>query len=299
MASLQMTNILRIKSLAAIAGLGILAGCAAIPAAEVGSAQTAPVQAPAVAEIVRLSSGDRTLELSVYRPGQEAVGVLLLSHGGGNSPEGMRSLTDRLTDEGFVVLAPAHTDSPAVPEEERTDVIGAFPTRTADLKAVSDYARETFSELPYGGIGYSYGSLTSMIGVGVLQPMLNGAVPEMKSVVAFSTPGVIPGLMDGEAAFGSVSKPTLLITGTADVVGTFVPDAKQHLAYFERPPEGGHMLLLVKDGTHRFVGGNEPGFSEVWPVVVDFLKATVLDDADARASLSAAQSTELVEIRRR
>lgn len=59
------------------------------------------------------------------------------------------------------------------------------------------------------------------------------------------------------------------------------------------------MLLVARSGTHRFVGGSEAGFSDARPVVVDFLKATVLEDAAAKKRLDAAQSTKLLEIRRR
>lgn len=164
---------------------------------------------------------------------------------------------------------------------------------------VSAYAGVTFANLPYGAVGYSYGSLTSLIGVGALESSMNGKIPAIKSVVAFSSPGIIPGLMDGDTTFSVITKPTMMVTGTADVVDGYVPDAKAHQDYFEGWPEGGRMLLVARGGTHRFVGGSEAGFSDAWPVVADFLKATVLEDAAAKKRLDAAQSTKLLDIRRR
>ncbi|WP_336987178.1 hypothetical protein [Altererythrobacter aquiaggeris] len=279
-----------------LAAAAMLAGCAVTPVAEVASA---PVAAPAAVQLVQLPAGNRTVDVSVYRPVAKPLGVLFMSHGGNSSPARMRSLTDRLTAEGFVVLAPMHTDSLEAPDDVRTDLFAAFPTRIADLQAVSAYAAQSFPDLPYGAIGYSYGSLTSLIGVGMLRDMAQGTVPALKSAVTFSTPGVIPGMMDGDAAFTTIGRPTLLVTGTEDVVPDFVPDGKMHQAYFERAPAGGRMMIVVGGATHRFVGGDEPGFSETWPVVVDFLKATVLDDAAAKIRLGAAKSTQQIEISRR
>lgn len=99
--------------------------------------------------------------------------------------------------------------------------------------------------------------------------------------------------------FDRVGVPTLLVTGSADVVPGFVSNPAEHLLYFDRLPAGGRMAAVVRGATHAFVSGEEPGHDQVSALVADFLAAEVMGDTRARRRLIAAQSTALVEIRRR
>ena len=244
------------------------------------------VESEAAGATLALSTEDgRSVDVTILTP-QDPVGVLLFSHGGGSSPEGMRPILD-------------HTDSRAMPADRRTDIFGAFPTRVADLKATAAFVAERYPDLPLGTFGYSYGSLIAIVGAGALMPAIDGQIEGLDAVVMFSSPGPIPVLTDAPGAFDDVEEPTLLITGTADVVPQFVPDPKSHLVYFERLPAGDHTALVVEGATHGFVAGTEPGIEEVSPLVLAFLRSRMLGDPVATARFDAAQSSDRVDMRRR
>lgn len=240
----------------------------------------------------------RELSISVFRPAEPARGVLFLSHGAGGSPDLMQPLIDRLLGEGFAVVAPLHRDSMTYSPDERDDLQTAFGTRIADLQATSAVAERLFSGLPYGAVGYSYGSLTALIGGGALKDMVGSRVPAMKAVASFSSPGLIPGVVTDEG-LRSVAVPTLMVTGTKDVVAGFIPDPAHHIHYFENEPSGNRYLAVVDGASHDFVYGREPGYDAAIDITVKFLKAFVLGDKPALRALNATEDREPVEFRRR
>ena len=249
-------------------------------------------------EIMTVPVQGRQLRISVFRPTSAPLGVLFLSHGAGGSPDMMHPLVDRLLSEGFVVIAPLHRDSMSYKPHERDDLQTAFGTRIADLQATSGLAQTMFPGLPLGCVGYSYGSLTALIGGGALREMVGARVPAIKAVASFSSPGLIPGVVT-DAGLESVVVPTLMITGTKDVVPGFIPDAAQHTHYFEAQPAGNRYLAVVDEGSHDFVYGREPGYDAASEITVNFLKAYVLGDSAALQELDGTTSTGPIAFRRR
>lgn len=252
---------------------------------------------PAVEKLTVPVQG-RELRISVFRPAEPARGVLFLSHGAGGSPDLMRPLIDRLLGGGFAVVAPLHRDSMTYSPDERDDLQTAFGTRIADLQATSTVAERMFPGLPYGAVGYSYGSLTALIGGGALKNMVGARVPAMKAVASFSSPGLIPGVVTDEG-LRSVAVPTLMVTGTKDVVPGFIPDPAQHIHYFENEPAGNRYLAVANGASHEFVYGREHGYDAAMDITVNFLKAFVLGDKPALRALNATEDREPVEFRRR
>ena len=276
--------------------LVLAGGCAATRPAPV--AELAPA-APATSVTTLTAPDGRSVAITIITP-TAPRGVILFSHGGGNAPASTPALFDRLTSQGFAILAPMHTDSQDMPEGKRTDILGAFGTRIADMKLAAAHARSAFPDLPVAQVGYSYGTLISVIGAGALGKMVPGSIPGVKAVVMLSSPGPVLPVITMPGAFDSVTAPTLLVTGDADVVPGFVPDPAKHLVYFEQmPASGDHTALVVAGATHRFPGAKEPGWHEVMPLVEDFLASRVLGDKAAKARFDAASSTERITIKRR
>ena len=282
--------------LALAPALLLLAGsCTTLPAPV---APAAP-EAPATSTATLTAPDGRSVELTITAPAAPR-GVILFSHGGGNSPRSTTALFARLNAKGFAVIAPMHTDSLDIPKDKRTDILGAFGTRIADMKVVAAHARTTFPDLPVAQMGYSYGTLISVIGAGALGKMVPGSIPGVKAVVMLSSPGPVLPVIAMPGAFDSVTAPTLLVTGDADVVPGFVPDPAKHLVYFEQmPKDGDHTALVVAGATHRFPRGDEPGWDEVMPLVEDFLVSRVLGDAAAKTRFDGAASSARVTIKRR
>jgi len=275
-----------------------LQACAAPMVAGTASAETAAATMPA-ARHVALPVAGRTLDLSVFDAVGEPAGAIFLSHGAGSSPEKLLPLVGALQKAGFVVLAPLHRDSLAIPEAEREDIRAAFMSRTADLQAVSAYAAAQYPELPLAGVGHSYGSLIALMGGGALDSMLHARVPAMKAVVRFSSPGPIPGLTGNPGAYDTVAVPTLTISGPRDVAQPFAGDPAVQIAQFDALPAGEHTLLLVDGSDHSFVYGGEDGYDEAIALVTRFLRAKLAGDAQAAEEFARARSGERIEIRRR
>ncbi|MFM7404947.1 MAG: hypothetical protein ACKO1N_12860 [Erythrobacter sp.] len=240
----------------------------------------------------------RLIDVTVITPAAPR-GVILFSHGGNSSPLATSALLARLTARGFAVIAPTHTDSRSLPPERQTALRAAFFTRITDMKVAAGYAAETFPDLPTAQLGYSFGSITSLIGGGAFAGTIPGSNAGVKAVVMFSSPGPIPPLTTASGAFDAVTGPTLLITGDADTVPGFVDDPASHLIYFDQLPAGDHTALVVAGATHEFAGATEPGWDEVAAMVDDFLVGRVLADAAANTRFNTTTSSALVTVKRK
>lgn len=240
----------------------------------------------------------RVVDVTVIAPAAPR-GVILFSHGGNSNPLATTALHARLTARGFAVIAPTHTDSLSLPAERQTSLMAAFPTRVTDMKVAAGYAGQAFPGLPMAQVGYSFGSLISLIGGGAFTSMVPGSNPGVKAVVMFSSPGPISVLTDAPGAFDGVKGPTLLVTGDADKVPGFAEDPAAHLIYFDKLPAGDHTALVVANATHAFLGAKQPGWDEVAAIVDDFLASRVLDDTAAAARFDAIASSAIVTVKRK
>ena len=258
------------------------------------------------AQSLSIKVGDRDLDLTVVRPAA-AKGVILFSHAASASPDLYAALFDLWSKAGFMVVAPLHVDSRKHPRVADYTLQTAFPARIADLAAAGGFIASVAPGLPVAAAGHSYGSLGALIRAGALEAMIHGRDPATRAVVSFSTPGLIPGLI-GPDAFTQIATPSLMITGDIDLVPGFVSDARAHLAPFETSPAGGRYVWIGKGVDHSFGGaiygaGKDPAqdaaLDQAAALSVVFLKATLLDDAPARAALAAQASTPTAEFRRR
>lgn len=257
---------------------------------------TALVQPPATTTTTLSAPDGRVIDVTIIAPAAPH-GVILFSHGGNSNPLATPALFARLNARGFAVIAPTHTDSLTLPAERRTDLRAALMTRITDMKAAAAFAASRYPGLPTAQVGYSFGSLTSLIGGGAFARMIQGSNPGVKAVVMFSSPGAIPPLTTAPGTFDAVTGPTLLITGDADVVPGIVADPAAHLLYFDQLPAGDHTALIVSGATHQFATGKQPGWDEVSALVEEFLAGRVLRDTAANARFDAAVSSDRVTIR--
>lgn len=290
-----MFRVIRQPFVVASAVSALLVGCAPRDAGPVAAA--APPASSVPAAVAVTAPDGRQVDLYVWAPARPR-GVILFSHGGGSTPLATSQLTAAMVAAGFAIVAPLHTDSQSMPAARRTDLRAALATRVADQKLAAAYAAQRFTGLPLGAMGYSYGSLIALMGAGAV-PFIPGAVPSVRAVAMFSSPGAIGPLTEAPNAFAGVKAPTLLITGTADIVPGMVPDPAAHLRYQERLPAGGRTALIVNGASHEFVRGGQPGFEDAVRAVRDFFAAELSGDARARARFGSLSSSAQVEVRRR
>jgi hypothetical protein len=260
----------------------------------------------AAPEAVRVKAGDREVELAVWRP-TAAKGVVVFSHAAGATPAAYEGLAKAWTAAGFLVVAPLHVDSLSHPRHADYTLQTAFPLRLEDFAAAAAWSAKAAPGLPRAAAGHSYGSLVAMMQGGALESMIPARDPATKAVVAFSSPGVIPGLI-GPAAYAKLDVPLLALTGDKDVVPGFVPDWHDHLRAFETSPTGEKHAWIGAGVDHMYGGailgaGKDPAqtaaFAQAQALSTVFLRATVLAEASARAELAAAKSGPVAEIRSR
>jgi alpha-beta hydrolase superfamily lysophospholipase len=288
-----------VKSAATAVFMLLTPTCMATSATLAQPIADASAPADSATSIVTLTASDgRVIDVTVISP-EVPRGVILFSHGGGSNPLATSALHARLTARGFAVIAPTHTDSLTLPQERRTDLRAALFTRITDMKLAAGLAETRFPGLPTAQVGYSYGSLISLIGLGAFGKMLPGTNPGVKAVVMFSSPGPIPPLTDAPGAFDAITAPTLLVTGDADIVPGMVEDPSKHLIYWEKLSDGDHTAMVVAGATHEFAAGKQPGWDEVSVLIEDFLMGRVLGDTAASTRFDAATDSVNLSIRRK
>lgn len=271
-----------------------LAGCAterSVPPASRASVAATSETLTVVAE------PGRSLDLVVMRPAG-IRGVALFGHGQGGHASNYPALTKALADAGWLVVSPIHVDSRAHPRRADFDQRAGFIARVADVAAAAKAAETLAPGKPLVAVGHSYGALFAAMQGGA-SAMVPAREAKIRAVLAFSSPGRIPGLITPQS-YVSLGVPAMVVTGDADIVPGFVPDWKQHLAIYEDSPAGGKYALIVKGGGHMLV--NEVSGVERDRAVaagLDFLAAYGLGDRAARTRLDALRSTVGTEVRRR
>lgn len=270
----------RTKLTAATAALLLLGACAA------ASAQTA-LQAPAERSVVRLSASEgRELEVRVW-PAKSPAAVIVFSAGGGGEPATYERLMHALAQEGFTIVAPVHRDPLA-----RGDLSGAggpqsFTMRMEDLAVTRGYAEAIQPGLPLVVMGHSFGSLMSSLAAGASTPAGPQGASNVRALVAFSSPGLVPGLVSPDT-YRSLDAPVLVVTGDRDVVQGFATDWRDHRAIYDHSTVPGSALAVFEGADHNLVvNASETTFAELVKLTTTFIRANAVGDPLARAELEA------------
>lgn len=282
------------RSIAALAlGFAFVFGPAA-PAL----AQAAPAAAPAPARIWLDAPDGRRIDVSVWEAVNEQ-GVVVFSHGFNSDPERYARIIPEWVEQGFTVVAPLHIDSLRHPDHEGATNEQAFATRIMDLAVTRGFVKVTRAGTPIIAAGHSFGSLMSLISGGAATVAGAQHDPDVKAVVALSSAGDIPGVVDPQTWAG-MKVPVLMITGDADLVPGWVTDWTAHRAPFARSPAGDKMLLVFEGGDHSLVrNADEADFDLIARTTVTFMEAYGLGDPEARQALETLTAPAGVTIERR
>ena len=282
-----------VTALALVLSLGALSTAPAL-------AQTVPAtaQASAATRVPLTAPDGRAIDLSVWQAADEQ-GVIVFSHGWNSDPARYHRIIDDWTAHGFTVVAPMHLDSLLHPRHAEADERSVFITRIVDLAVVRGYVQASHPGKPMIAAGHSFGSLNSLMEAGAETVAGPLGDPAVKAVIALSTPGKIPGVIN-PSTFATVTTPVLIVTGDADLVQGFVTDPADHRFAFDTSAAGGKMLLTFAGGDHSLVGNADAAdFDLIAATTVDFMRAHALGDAAAQARLDALTAPEGVTIERR
>ena len=205
-------------------------------------------------------SRDRSIPLRFYFPeGKTNSPVILFSHGLGGSRNGCSYLGKHWAGRGYVVVFMQHVGS----DESVWKDVGPlrrmfapkkaassknFMLRVKDVSAVLDQLENLNqeSDSPLSGkldlsrvgmSGHSFGALTTQAVSGEKIPLLASVTePRIKAAMPLS-PGSRK-MISPDGAFGEVSVPWLLMTGTHDLVSIGGQTIDSRLAVFPALPRG-------------------------------------------------------------
>jgi dienelactone hydrolase len=270
----------------------------------------------------------RDILLRIYLPATHtAAPVILFSHGLGGSREGSPYLGQHWAARGYVVVYLQHPGSDVavwqdLPPQQRMAALREaasvqnFMLRVQDVSIVLDQlaAWNTGSgdalaqrlDLRHTGMsGHSFGAITTQAigGQRYRQGQRSLADARISAALAMS-PG-IPRTDRGEDAFGQVSLPWLLMTGTRDAspIGDQTPESR--LGVFDALPRGDKYQLVLGRAEHSAFGDRPlPGDREprnpnhhrvILALGTAFWDANLRGDKTARKWLESANPGGLLE----
>lgn len=226
---------------------------------------------------------NRDIPIRVFRCGEiKSVPVLLFSHGLGGSREMGLYLGEHWAARGYVVVFLQHpgSDTSVWKGKRPRQVMAAmkeaangenFLLRVEDVHAVldqlgvwnKDSTHELFGALnleQVGMSGHSFGAITTQAvsGQRTSRGKFNLTEPRIKAALPMSPSS--PAVGDPASAFGKVSIPWLLMTGTKDVSVIGGATAETRRAVYPALPPGGKYELVLDEAEHSVFTDRElPG----------------------------------------
>jgi pimeloyl-ACP methyl ester carboxylesterase len=267
---------------------GIFGIMAAVLVASVcASASAKPLATIAMpAQVVKLpASRGRELEIRIWSA-DKPTAIIVFSAGGEGEPGKYGKLLGALAKKGMIVLAPVHADALARNDISGSGGINSFIARIEDLAIARGYAKTTYPDLPIVVMGHSFGSMMSSLAVGAATPAGPQSDPKVKALIAFSSPGMIQGVIS-PTSFQGIQKPVLVVTGDKDIVPGFVKDWRNHRALYDSSTMPGSALIVLRDGDHDFIAvGQGKRFDALIALTATFIQANGEGNAAARNRLS-------------
>jgi pimeloyl-ACP methyl ester carboxylesterase len=193
--------------------------------------------------------------------------VILFSHGANSSNLDYDRLWRAWALAGYLVIGPNHIDTGPRETQKKVGSGELWVSRLADT-ALPLNQKGAFEALALAGggrpdwgaiavAGHSFGAVVAqaLAGATLFNPEDHKPVaalaPGVKACLTFSPPGPLPGFIPPDA-WSTVTAPSLLQTGTADVLQGFVNDWHLRLTGFSGPPD--RWTIVAKDVDHYFGG---------------------------------------------
>lgn len=191
--------------------------------------------------------------------------ILILSHGFGGSELGLAALARDAANASFDTYVIGHRETGRSALHDvmaASDVIGELTKavsatqgnalRQMDLDALIAHLGADFSAAPLRVMGgHSMGAQLTMIEAGAKTRINVAGKDRFDAYIALSFQG--PGHVFPADAWGMITKPTLLITGTEDRALT--GDYTTRLPAFDGLPDGQATLAIIDGAKHRDLSG--------------------------------------------
>lgn len=226
----------------------------------------------------------REIPIRVYLPKEmdPPLPVVLFSHGLGGSREGSRFLGEHWAARGYAAVFLQHPGSDRgvwedLPRTERMRTLERaanlenFLLRADDVHVVLDQLEEwnrdeghpladRLSLEEVGMSGHSFGAVTTQAASGQRSPRGEARFTDERIAAAIPMSPSAPRRGSPETAFGQVSIPWLLMTGTHDTSPIGNVDVESRRAVFTALPPGNKYELVLHEAEHSiFTEARLPG----------------------------------------
>jgi len=217
---------------------------------------------------------DKQLPLRITYPiGNEKYPIIIFSHGAMGSNKTYRPLSMYWASHGYVCIQPTHEDSLQLQLRNGKrfrlrNVWNKWNTRPPDIKLILDSLDELEKLVPalknkldqtrIGIGGHSFGAHTSMLigGTKIKHPvtgrLVSYADERPKALLLISPQGTGQALVP--ESWKSMTRPTLIITGTRDKSPRNGKSYAWRKEVFDNAPPGSCYLLMIDGAYHGFGG---------------------------------------------
>lgn len=192
---------------------------------------------------------------------------IVFSHGAYSSPDRYEALLKPLVQAGYIVVAPWHIDSEDVEKKQTLTPEKNWFERRADIalliakpKLLKPYLKPLgliIDTSSIGLLGHSYGGITvqAKAGAYVIDPADGKNKTEfdsrVRAVVAYSPPGAVPSFVK-EDAWQNLRVPSMVVSGTKDILPGFIDNWREHLDSYYGAPAGQNWAFVGLDVDHYF-----------------------------------------------
>jgi len=194
----------------------------------------------------------RAVPVRVLTPGGcKACPLIIFSHGANAAYDRYDAVTLPLAKAGYRVAIPNHTDSEEHPKRANYTPQDWLTTRIEDYNVIAANYKTNFRI----AAGHSFGALIAQVAGGA--EMSSGVhidkAFQPSAVLAYSPPGPIPNYIEPEG-WAKITAPSLITTGTRDIVPMMAENWELHLVSFESAPAGTSVALIYEDMDHYMNG---------------------------------------------
>ena len=282
---------------------------------------------------VRDAARNRTIPIRMYRPRTSSPApVVLFSHGLGGARTNNAYLGTHWAARGYIAVFLQHPGSDesvwkdvgparALAAMRKAASAENFMLRVADVPAVLDALATwngerghqlagAFDMSRVGMSGHSFGAVTTQAVSGQAFPRQRADTRDARIDAALILSPSVPQQGDAMSAFGAVTTPWLLMTGTRDVGRIGGATVDDRLAVYPALPPGSKYELVLFDAEHSAFGDRSlPGEKDgvrnpnhhraILALSTAFWDAYLLGNSHARAWLDGAPARAVLEAKDR
>ena len=183
--------------------------------------------------------------------------LAILSHGAFASDDDYDAIAKPLADMGYQVAIPTHPDSTSHPLSKSFKPQDHTAYRIEDHQLILEHIAKTQGpNTSWIAVGHSFGAMIASIFSGATLDeniKTNLALSLPSHNIALSPPNAIPNVFSRDA-LAKLESPTLLVTGTTDIVPTMIDNWKDHLDLYKRAPKGKVTAIIFDNQNHYFNG---------------------------------------------